>query len=708
MIRKLLIANRGEIACRIMRTCREMGIRTVAVYSDADRDALHVRQADEAVHIGAAPASESYLRIDKIIDAARRTSADAVHPGYGFLAENPAFARACAEAGLVFVGPPADVIEKLGSKIEAKRIAQGLGIPVVPGYDGDDQSDARFAEEAERIGYPVMIKASAGGGGKGMREVHQVGELLPALAAARREAQAAFGDPTLLLEKRISRPRHVEIQIMGDLFGSVMAIGERECSIQRRHQKLIEEAPSPIMTGDLRWRMSGAAIELGKAVGYVNAGTVEFILDADKNFYFLEVNARLQVEHPVTEARFYFYHPEQPGERQLDLVRLQLDVVQAASLSDYDRYPAGHAVEVRICAEDAGSMVGLRIGEPNQTDAINGVPTESSGVGTPLMASALPPNAFLPTTGKILIWTPSTDSLRHIHAGIAQDSVITADYDSLLVKLVGFGLSRSECIRELYEALGQMVILGVRTNIDFLRRVINHPEFIAGDYDTSFIERHPELLPYPPPPDDVVIATGIAQLRRRIERGGAVMAEMAAYQPPLTLFRNNPFRPHIERFAAGDAEYAVELTPLDAETYNAKVGVTSHEVRWTTYQDGVVTLLVDGLSHKLTLAHDGDETWWAHSEAGTFALRWIDPLPASEAQAASAGSLRAPMPGNVIAVFVEVGQAVENGEVLLVMEAMKMEHRITAPHAGKVTTIHYEAGQFAPVGAVLLEVSPAS
>jgi 3-methylcrotonyl-CoA carboxylase alpha subunit len=661
VICKLLIANRGEIACRIIRTCREMGIRTVAVYSDADRDALHVRQADEAVRIGAAPAVESYLRIDKIIAAAQRTGADALHPGCGFLAENPALARACFEAGIIFVGPPADVIEKLGSKIEAKRIAHSVGIPVVPGYDGDDQSDARFAEEAQRIGYPVMIKASAGGGGKGMREVYEADDLVAALAAARREAQAAFGDVTLLLEKRILRTRHVEIQIMGDTFGNVFAYGERECSIQRRHQKLIEESPSPIMTDELRQQMSDAAVALGKAVGYVNAGTVEFILDADSNFYFLEVNSRLQVEHPVTEARY-----------KIDLVRLQLLVTAGEIIPLISHRPAKYAIEVRICAED-------------------------------------PTKDFLPTTGRISRITRLRPYLTHrLDTGVAylSGTEVSTHYDSLLAKLIVSDEGRDHCLSRLRETLSETNFLGVRTNVDFLRRVINHPEFVAGDYDTSFIERHPELLPDPPPPIHVVIAAGIAQLRRAVERGGAVMAEMAAFQPPLIGFRINPYRPQIERFSVGESEYTVELTPLNADTYRVGVGAASHEVRWAAYEDGSVHLIVDDMRHKVTLAHDGDATWWAHSEAGIYALRWIDPLPSGETQSASTGSLRAPMPGNVIAVFVEVGQTVHNGEALMAMEAMKMEHRITAPYAGVVTTIHYEAGQFAPLGAVLLALSP--
>jgi acetyl/propionyl-CoA carboxylase alpha subunit len=670
VIRKLLIANRGEIACRIIRTCREMGIRTVAVYSDVDVGALHVREADEAVHIGAAPASESYLRIDKIIAAAQRTGADAVHPGYGFLAENAAFVRACVEAGLTFVGPPAEVIEKLGSKIEAKRIAQKLGIPVVPGYDGDDQSDVRFVEEAERIGYPVMIKASAGGGGKGMREVHAAGELVAALAAARREAQAAFGDDTLLLEKRILRPRHVEIQIMGDLFGSVMAIGERECSVQRRHQKLIEESPSPIMTGELRQQLSNAAIRLGNAVGYISAGTVEFILDADTNFYFLEVNARLQVEHPVTEMT-----------HNVNLVRLQIEVIHERTLVDKPMR-GSPAIEVRICAED-------------------------------------PSTGFLPTTGSVLRWSSELDFQttyayirRHrIDSGILEGMQISSDYDSLLAKVIvkADGLShtvRQEMSMRLNSALSELVLLGVRTNIDFLRRVINHPEFVAGDYDTGFIDRHPELLPDPPPPVHVVIAAALAQHRRQVSTGGAIMAEMAAYQPPLIGFRNNPYRPQVERFRAGDVEYAVGISTTGGDGYHVTLGDSSHVVQLVSYEDADMRLSVDGSVYKLTLAHDGEVTWWLHSDAGTFALRWLDPLPAPDVAVASAGSLRAPMPGSIRAVLVQAGQTVQTGQALMVMEAMKMEHRISAPHAGVVTTIHYEVGQFAPLGAVLLEISP--
>jgi acetyl/propionyl-CoA carboxylase alpha subunit len=696
VIRKLLIANRGEIACRIIRICREMGIRTVAVYSDADVGALHVRQADEAVHIGAAPASESYLRIDKIIAAAHRTGADAVHPGYGFLAENAAFARACVEAGLIFVGPPAEVIEKLGSKIEAKRIAQKLGIPVVPGYNGDDQSDVRFVEEAERIGYPVMIKASAGGGGKGMREVHAADELVAALAASRREAQAAFGDETLLLEKRILRPRHVEIQIMGDMHGEVISLGERECSIQRRHQKLIEESPSVALDEPLRAKIAAAAVALGKAVGYVNAGTVEFILDADKNFYFLEVNARLQVEHPVTEMTTY-----------VNLVRWQLKIANGKKLDQKkSNHRYGYAMEVRICAEDPGSMIGMRVGEPNLTDAMNGVPTPDDPVGTPFLASALPPETFMPMSGVVLQWQAATNDYVRVDSGIDVGSLVSPNYDSLLAKIIVWGANRAECLSWLRNGISSCIVLGVRTNIDFLRRVINHPEFVAGDYDTGFIDRHPELLPDPPPPAQVVIAAALAQHRRQVSTGGAIMAKMAAYQPPLIGFRNNPYRPQVERFRAGDVEDAVGISTTGGDGYHVTLGDSSHLVQLVSYEDAVMRLSVDGSLCKVTLAHDGEATWWLHNDAGTFALRWLDPLPAPDAAVASEGSLRAPMPGSIRAVLVQAGQTVQTGEALMVMEAMKMEHRISAPHAGVVTTIHYEVGQFAPLGAVLLEISP--
>jgi acetyl-CoA carboxylase biotin carboxylase subunit len=660
MIRKLLIANRGEIACRIIRTCREIGIATVAVYSDADVRALHVELADEAVHIGAAPANESYLSIQKIIAAAQRTDADAIHPGYGFLAENAAFARAVLDAGLIFVGPPADVIEQLGSKIEAKRIAQSVGVPVVPGYDGDDQSDERMLAEATPIGYPIMVKASAGGGGKGMREVAAADDLLAALAAARREAKAAFGDDTLLLEKRIINPRHVEIQIFGDRHGNVIALGERECSIQRRHQKIIEESPSPALDDDLRQRMCAAAVAIGRAVNYVNAGTVEFILDADRQFYFLEVNTRLQVEHPVTEMV-----------RGIDLVKLQIEVAEGASLAEIPSHPQGHAIEVRVYAEDVS-------------------------------------NGFLPSTGRLLSWNWSlARSTPHksrfwsrndviVDSGVRSQDEIISYYDPMIAKVIAFGETRVEAIRQMDYALLRTRLLGVKNNIAFLRRILRHEAFVAGDTDTGFLDRYPALLAEAPVPNVGWMAAALAK----------TMDDMS--DAPAANFRNNAYRPIRHTFALDDVRQTVEMTarePADARLYTVQMGDVSHSIEVIAYEDSALTLVLDGHQQSITVVQGEDNLWWVGTATGTYAVCWIDPLPVGAGATAGEGSLRAPMPGNLIAVHVTVGQVVAVGDVLVVMEAMKMEHRIKAPHAGIVTAVHYAAGQFAQFGAVLLEIS---
>ncbi|MCC6613696.1 MAG: biotin/lipoyl-binding protein [Anaerolineae bacterium] len=647
MIRKLLIANRGEIACRIIRTCRELGIATVAIYSDADANALHVELADEAVRVGPGPAPESYLHVERIIAAAQRAGADAVHPGYGFLAENAEFARVVSAAGLIFVGPPADVIAQMGSKIEAKRIAQGAGVPVVPGYDGADQSDARLIAAANAIGYPVMIKASAGGGGKGMREVDRAEAMVDALAAARREAMQAFGDATLMLEKRIARPRHVEIQIFGDSHGRVIALGERECSLQRRHQKIVEETPSPALDDALRARMSEAAVAIGQAIGYVNAGTVEFILDEAKQFYFLEVNTRLQVEHPVTELA-----------TGIDLVRLQLAIADGGSLPE-SVTPSGHAIEVRLYAED-------------------------------------PAHDFLPVTGDVLCWeAPASASSRLdgslvIDSGIRGGDTIGPFYDPTLAKAIAHGATRAEAIRRLDFALAQIRLFGLRSNLAFLRRLLADPDFAAGDIDTGFIERHPELLADVPPPDWAWMAAALAETTAK---GGAH-------------FRNNPYRPITHTFAHGEAETVVRLTPRGDDGYTVEIGDLSHEARLIALSGGEMTLIVDGHRRRVGLAHDRGCCWWVGSEGASWALRWIDPLPAGGGQAQAEGSLRAPMPGNVIAVQVTDGQRVAAGDVLLIMEAMKMEHRIKAPYDGVVAGVHYAVGDFAQAGAVLLDLQP--
>ncbi len=640
MIRKILIANRGEIACRIIRTCREMGIQTAAVYSDADARALHVEMADEAVHLGASPAAESYLHVEKLIAAARRVGADAVHPGYGFLAENAGFARAVLAADLIFIGPPPEAIELMGSKRGAKLLLKG--IPVVPGYTGDDQSDERLLAEAERIGCPIMVKASAGGGGKGMRQVNTLADLPAALQAARREALQAFGDDTLLLERVVQDPRHVEVQIFGDKLGNIIALGERECTIQRRHQKIIEETPSTALTPQLRAEMFAAAASVGTQLGYYSAGTVEFLVDADRNYYFMEMNTRLQVEHPITEETTGF-----------DLVRWQIMVAEGYPLPDMDVYPAGHAIEVRIYAED-------------------------------------PANEFLPATGTILRWRNPTEV--RVDTGVRTGDEVSVYYDPMLAKVIAYGEHRAGAIRRLDHALAQLQLLGLRNNIGFLRRVLLHPDHLAGNITTTFIAQHPELLDADVPVPPVALIA-------------AALARSGLHDPQSAHWRNNPFRPVRECFRHGDRQFAILLTPHSAGAFTAQLDEQTLAGQVEPVGDGDLILTLEGRRQSVTTISGGD-VWWVHTDGHAWALTWVSPLPEGRRSLAAEGSLHAPMPGQVRAVFVEIGQRVAKGETLLILEAMKMEHRIKAPYDGQVSALHYQVGQSVQADAVLLELRP--
>ena len=643
MIRKILIANRGEIACRIIRTCREMGIATVVVYSDADARSLHVEMADEAVHIGASQAAESYLNGQKIIEAAKRTAADSIHPGYGFLAENADFAKAVIDAGILFIGPPPSAIAAMGKKRESKLMLKG--IPLVPGYSGDDQSDEKLIAAADDIGYPIMVKTSAGGGGKGMRQVNSSADMPAALEAARREALQAFGDSTLILERFITRPRHIEVQIFGDQHGNIAALGERECTIQRRHQKIIEEAPSTALTPKLRERMLETAISIGVQLGYYSAGTVEFLLDGDRNFYFIEMNTRLQVEHPVTE--------ETTG---VDLVRWQIMVAEGHRLVDMDVYPAGHAIEVRIYAED-------------------------------------PVNEFLPVTGQVLRWREPSDV--RVDAGIRSGDQVSVYYDPMLAKIIAYGDHRAGAIRRLDHALSQLQLLGLRSNIAFLRKMLMHPDHLAGNLTTSFIADHPELLADAAAlPPAALIAAALAKMS--LDHARAVT--------PQTYWRNNGYRPERYRFQYRDAELEVLLQFHTGQTYTAQIGDASYQVRLWLADDGDMTISVDGHRQPVTAVCDANNHWWIHISGETYVLTWLSPLPEGGRSIATEGSLRAPMPGQVIAVMVEVGQTVQQGDTLLILEAMKMEHRIKAPYDGQVTAVQYQVGQPVQADAVLLEL----
>src|SRR5437588_3131202 len=479
MFKKVLIANRGEIAIRIMATCREMDIQTVAVYSEADRHARHVREADEAYYIGPAPAPQSYLRIPTIIEVARRTVAEAIHPGYGFLSENAAFVEACEQAGTVFIGPPAPAMRLMGSMIAAKQLAQSVGAPTIPGYNGENQDDAVLFEEAQRIGFPLLIKASAGGGGKGMREVHASSDFLEQLAGARREAQNAFGDGTVFLERLIQQPRHVEIQVLGDQFGNLIHLGERECSIQRRHQKIVEESPSTALTPDLRAAMGEAAVRIAKAAAYVNAGTLEFMLDTDRRFYFLEMNTRLQVEHPVTELV-----------TGIDLVRHQLRIASGEPLGLVQEQisPRGHAIEVRLYAED-------------------------------------PQQNFLPSTGTVTTFLKPAGPGIRVDSGIASGDEITQFYDPMIAKLIVYGEDRATAVARMQRALEESVVFGVKTNTPLLHSIVTHPAFQEGRTHTAFLveygltgqsmqQGNASL------PDEVLIAAALYDSASRGERKG--------------------------------------------------------------------------------------------------------------------------------------------------------------------------------------------
>jgi geranyl-CoA carboxylase alpha subunit len=691
LIRKMLVANRGEIACRVMRTCRALGIATVAVFSDADATARHVRKADEAIRIGPSAATASYLNIPALVAAARRTDADAIHPGYGFLAENADFAAACRAAGLTFIGPEPLVIAQMGSKRDARRLVAAAGVPVVPGYDDQDQSDGAFLAAARRIGYPVLVKPSAGGGGKGMHIVTSANLLPEALAAARREALAAFGDGTLLLEKLISEPRHVEFQIFGDAYRHIIHLGERECSIQRRHQKIVEETPSTALTSEVRARMGEAAVTVGKLLAYTNAGTVEFLVDPAGTFYFLEMNTRLQVEHPVTELL-----------TGLDLVQWQIRVAEGHPLplrQDEVRF-SGHAVEARLYAEE-------------------------------------PAAGFLPATGTVALWRPPDGEGVRVDGGIETGDVVSPYYDPLLAKLVAHGGDRNEALRRLDYALEQTTLFGVRTNRDFLRRVLLHPVHRAGTFSTAFVETYAaDLLAHDKSKSGALTSLETAALVAALV---AALARRDAL-PEMRRWRNNPSRPLIERYVspattgASDAQSEVEvrLTPLDCNRYAATLvshaSETTFRVQLHEHAGPDLVLELDGHLVRTIAVEAPDAIWWVKVSDATFALRPLSSFPEPQPwhatpvlaghESASAGSTQAavyldgavlaPMPGQIVAVLVAEGESVRTGDPLLVLAAMKMEHTVRAPRDGVVAGIRVARGDQAAAATVLLELHPSS
>jgi 3-methylcrotonyl-CoA carboxylase alpha subunit len=663
---KILIANRGEIACRIIKTAQRLGIRTVAVFSDADASARHVALAGEALAIGAAPARDSYLRIERILDAARRSGATAIHPGYGFLSENAEFAEACAAHGITFVGAPAGAIRAMGDKAAAKTLVASNGIPVVPGYHGPDQSDARLLAEIVRIGYPALVKPVAGGGGKGMKIVTGREGAASALAAARREAAASFGDDRLLVERYLERPRHIEVQVFFDTHGGAVHLFERDCSLQRRHQKIIEEAPAPHVEAGLRARMGRTAIEAARAVAYVGAGTIEFIVDSDGAYYFMEMNTRLQVEHPVTEMV--------TGQ---DLVEWQLRVAAGEPLPCTQEQLAlrGHAIEARIYAED-------------------------------------PDNDFLPSTGQVrhLVF-PSGDEHVRIDTGVREGDAVTSHYDPMIAKLIATDRDRANAIRRLVTALGATEIAGVTTNIDFLVTVARHPAFHDGAIDTRFVDRQRAelLVPAGAVDDSLLQLAALAVLRQRANAAaGHAVATVDPHSPwnATDAWRVNADHADALRFTAANHVLDVAVTYLDEgyrlTTPSATVTAAAHLER------GQLRAQLGGKQMHARCVLDADHvTVFWHGRR--LRLHLHDPLAGAARAEERPGALTAPVPGTVVAVLVEAGAVVKRGDALLVLEAMKMEHTIRAPVDGTVAAIRFKAGEaVASEGAELLSITPAT
>ncbi|HEX5086071.1 MAG TPA: biotin carboxylase N-terminal domain-containing protein [Blastocatellia bacterium] len=655
--RKILVANRGEIALRVMRSCHAMGIETVGVYSDADAQAPHVRFAGEAVRLGEAPAGESYLRIDKIIEAAKRTGADAIHPGYGFLSENAEFAESCAVADVVFIGPPPAAIRAMGLKSSARSLAAEAGAPVVPGYDGEDQSMEILRDRIIEIGFPVLIKASAGGGGLGMRVVRDESAIDEAVDAARREAEKSFGDGSLLLEKFIEGARHVEFQILGDAYGNLVHLFERDCSLQRRHQKIIEESPSPAVNEELRRKMGETAVNIGRAIGYTNAGTIEFVLAASGAFYFIEANTRLQVEHPVTEMI-----------TGLDLVRLQIEIAEGRPLpfAQADLKTKGHAIEARLYAED-------------------------------------PANGFLPSTGKIIdLHFPAIqeDWDLRIDSGIERGMDVGIHYDPLLAKLIARGHDRDAVIRKLVYALRQSAIQGLRTNRDFLIRLLEHQDFRRGSAHTGFIPEHMRELIADDDPrlDRETLVAAALYLQNQWRASNGLSGEL---QPG---FRNNPYRDPSIRFQIDSGEAEVSWRRIGAGTYRARVfdsTVTAQVLSSTP--DGGIRIEIDGVQRAFKIAEAGDELY-IDSSSGSRVIKRSPRHPMRHAAPGHA-SANSPMPGKVLKILVEAGQKVSAGDPLIILEAMKMEHTMRAALEGVVESVLVIDGEVVGPGQLLVRIN---
>jgi geranyl-CoA carboxylase alpha subunit len=645
-LRKILIANRGEIALRIMRTARRLGLGVVAVYSDADREALHVRAADEALRIGGALPGQSYLRTEAIVAAAKASGADAVHPGYGFLAENEDFARACRDADLVFIGPSPEVIKAMGNKAGAKAIMQAAGVPCVPGYQGADQSDGAMLTEAERIGFPVMIKAVGGGGGLGMRQVADAAVFPDLLRSARSEAQGAFGTPTVILERAIADPRHIEIQVFGDRYGHAVHLGERDCSVQRRHQKLIEEAPSPAVSPELRARMGAIAVAAVKSIGYEGAGTLEFLLDKTGEFHFMEMNTRLQVEHPVTEAI-----------TGLDLVELQLRVAAGESLGlrQEEIKFSGHAIEVRLCSEDAA-------------------------------------HDFMPQSGRMALWQ-MPDELRVEHA-LQSGSEIPPFYDSMIAKLISHGATRDEARHRLIHGLEQTAAFGVTTNQAFLAACLAHPVFAAGEATTAFIGEHR---------DDLLV-------RRNDVSSDAALAALLLYvtAPHASPWRKGRTLAAIFPIAARlEFDHGIQdLEIVRERDGGCAIQLDGREHRFEIDELGrdTIRFQTNGLTESARFFRDGDRLHILHRGVTLVVRDLTLAAPAATAATGSDGKVRAAMNGRVVAVLVEQGERVAAGQPVMTLEAMKMEHVHTAPISGTIAAIDVVEGEQVTTGKIVVEI----
>jgi 3-methylcrotonyl-CoA carboxylase alpha subunit len=655
--RTLLIANRGEIAARVIRTARAMGLRTVAVYSEADRDAMHVAMADEAVLLGPARARDSYLNIARMIEVAHQSGAEAVHPGYGFLSENAEFAQACADAGLVFVGPTAAMMTAMGSKSGSKALMEKAGVPLVPGYHGEAQDEATLKNAADKVGFPVLVKASAGGGGRGMRIVRSAGELAAAITSAKREAKAAFGDDRMLIEKFVDNPRHIEVQIIGDSHGNLLSLFERECTLQRRHQKVIEEAPSPTLDAGGREAVCAAARKAAAAVSYVGAGTIEFVSNG-KDVFFIEMNTRLQVEHPVTELI-----------TGIDLVEWQLRVAfgEKLPLTQDQIKLNGHAIEARVYAEN-------------------------------------PHKNFMPSVGKIRTWhTPEQTNGLRIDAGYRAGDAVSPHYDAMLAKVIAWAPTRDAAIERLNRGLEDTDVRGVVTNIPFLSALLTHPDVRANAIDTGFIERElKNLTPAPAPPGDLELCAAVAAILGQ----EAEVARTEAHSP----WRTSGWMPVGRRqrvFTFRHGQESEQQISLQYGNGPATLSIGEREFAFASSpgEDGGFDLTLDGMKSHIVAVIEGHELY-LRTRNGRFDLHWVDPFGGDDEEQVGDDKIVAPLPGTVVALLAEVGATLEKGAPILTLEVMKMEQTLRAPFAGVLKVIKCKVGDIVQEGVELAEVEP--